>query len=111
MLGGYEVVLLPFTTTYEETSFSYRQNQKTKRESKAFAFGVANAEYLQADMAQGHGEYLTSFATLLDIPEEDHAQAFMTAQRISPRIWHQGMAPQESVREFIDQLAQEGLIG
>ena len=81
------VLLLPFTTTSQETSASYSQHQEGKRHSKALAFGVANSKHLQIDMAQGQGEYLTSFATLLEIPEEEHWHAFMTAQRIYPRIW------------------------
>ncbi|MBA2252248.1 MAG: DUF3015 domain-containing protein [Nitrospirales bacterium] len=44
------------------------------------AFASATLENLQHEMAQGHGEHLTSLATLMGIPTEHQAEFFTLTQ-------------------------------
>ncbi len=49
---------------------------------KVNVFASINFENLSQDMAQGGGEHLTSLATLMSIPEDQHAEFFaMTQER------------------------------
>mgnify|MGYP001444980316 FL=1 len=58
-----------------------------KPEHKIAAFTAYNAENLEADLAHGQGEYLTSLETLLDAPNpgrfSTHAQASFSQWRAS----------------------------
>ena len=56
-------------------------------EQKATMFAELNSEALAQDMAQGRGEHLASLATLLGIPQEQHAAFFaMTQERYNSLI-------------------------
>lgn len=43
-----------------------------------------NVEAVSQDMAKGHGEYITSLATLMDIPADRHTEFFRLAQGL---VW------------------------
>ncbi len=47
---------------------------------KVNVFAAVNFDNLAQEMAQGHGEHLTSLATLMDIPAEQHHVFFAMAQ-------------------------------
>ncbi len=49
-------------------------------EHKVNAFASLNFENLSQDMAQGGGEHLASLATLMGVPEEQHAGFFAMTQ-------------------------------
>jgi hypothetical protein len=56
-------------------------------EQKTTMFAELNSEALAQEMAQGRGEHLSSLATLLGIPQEQHAVFFaMTQERYSSLI-------------------------
>ena len=77
---------------------------------QAAIYGVQNADNLKADMARGEGEYLASFATILNIPENRHVQVFKIAQQAYPSVWQPGMPAEESMNELMRQLAAANLV-
>jgi hypothetical protein len=51
-------------------------------QQKAAMFAELNADALAQEMAQGQGEHLASLATLLGVPDQQHAAFFaMTQER------------------------------
>jgi hypothetical protein len=57
-----------------------------KEEHKAVFFTTLNFENLRQDVAQGHGEYLTSLSALLHIPASRQEEFFGVAQRRYPGL-------------------------
>jgi hypothetical protein len=57
-----------------------------KEEHKAVFFTTLNFENLRQDVAQGHGEYLTSLSALLHIPSQSQEEFFGLAQRHYPGL-------------------------
>ena len=53
---------------------------KIMSEHRATMFAAANFDNLSQEMAQGHGEYLASLATLLGVPIEDQSDLFVLIQ-------------------------------
>lgn len=49
-------------------------------EQKAVMFAELNSDALAQEMAQGRGEHLASLATLLGVPDQQHAAFFSLAQ-------------------------------
>jgi hypothetical protein len=49
-------------------------------EYKVTVYASANFDNLSQDMARGNGEHLTSFAELLNIPQENRAEFYTVAQ-------------------------------
>lgn len=49
-------------------------------EQKVTMFAELNSDALAQEMAQGHGEHLTSMATLMGVPQQHHAVFFGMAQ-------------------------------
>jgi hypothetical protein len=49
-------------------------------EHKAIAFATYNGANLEQDLARGHGEYVTSLATLLEVPSDQHSAFQANAQ-------------------------------
>lgn len=63
---------------------------------KALAFTALNFENLRANMAEGQGEYLSSFAVLVGVPPERQATFFHEAQAAYPHIFAKGLSQRES---------------
>jgi hypothetical protein len=59
----------------------FTQDSVLKEEHKAIFFTTLNFENLRQDVAQGHGEYLTSLSALLHIPTHRQEAFFGLAQR------------------------------
>lgn len=77
---------------------------------QAAIYGVLNADDLKADMARGEGEYLASFATILNISKSQHPRVFTIAQQAYPSVWQPGMSPEQSMNELLRQLAEVNLV-
>lgn len=65
-------------------------------EYRALAFTALNFENLRADMAEGEGEYLASFAVLLGISPDQRAGFFADAQDAYPHLFAEGITQRES---------------
>jgi hypothetical protein len=57
-----------------------------KSEYKSIAFATYAYESVSDDMARGEGEYLTSMATLLNVPQEHYPGFRSIAQALYPEI-------------------------
>ena len=74
-----------------------------KAEQKARAFSVYSFYSLKSDMAQGRGEYLTSFATLLGVPEDQRVAFYQHMQERYAGMYADGMTPLQSLNRVIDE--------
>jgi hypothetical protein len=68
-----------------------------KPDQKVNAFVTFNFENLKQDMAQGHGEYLTSLSTLLGVPQDRQTSFFAYAQSRYPFVKEHQSNPQEVI--------------
>jgi hypothetical protein len=123
-LGGLLKVLFTLGTTVGEmaspttrgTTGSTWKNAEEERQDqwaahrKALAYGTLNADNLRTDMARGEGEYLTAFATLLNVPQKRHDEVFKVAQKVYPSVWRSGIPTEQSIHEFMVQLAADDIL-
>ena len=71
-----------FTNTTESitdstsSTFNWYHPGMLQKERKIQFFARANFSRLKEDMAAGQGEYLTSLATLMEVPQNDHQDFF-----------------------------------
>jgi hypothetical protein len=72
-------------------------------EQKVRAFSVYSFYSLKTDLAQGRGEYLTSFATLLGVPEDQRIIFYQHMQERYARLYPDGMTPVESLHRVMDE--------
>lgn len=75
----FRLILKPFIFLFQTTSSTTGKSDRTQA-SKVDMFTKASWAVLQQDMARGGGEYLTSLATLLEIPIEKQNDFFVLAQ-------------------------------
>jgi hypothetical protein len=64
-----------FTSSTTPSSWYYPGELQNQR--KVIYFSRANFGRLKEDMASGHGKYLTSLATLMQVPKDHHQDFFM----------------------------------
>ncbi|WP_447976631.1 DUF3015 domain-containing protein [Candidatus Nitrospira bockiana] len=76
------------------------------------AFASATYESLSQEMAQGHGEHLTSLATLLEIPAEQQPEFFAVAQANYRTIMQaEDQSPSAMVKSLQAALAAHPTLG
>lgn len=68
---------------------------------KVNVFAAVNFDNLSQEMAQGQGEHLTSLATLMDIPTEQHEVFFAMAQEKYTTLIQAGEASPKAVVKAI----------
>ncbi len=68
-----------------------------KADQKVNAFVALNFENLKQNMAQGHGEYLTSLSALLGVPQDRRGAFFAYAQSRYPFVNTSGSGPSDVV--------------
>jgi hypothetical protein len=68
-----------------------------KADQKVNAFVALNFENLKQNMAQGHGEYLTSLSALLGVPQNRREAFFAYAQSRYPSVNTSGSGPSDLV--------------
>ena len=81
-----------------------------RNEQQLRAFIAYNFNNLQCDIAQGRGEYLTSMATLAEIPSDRHRRLFSELQHRYPLLYSHESAPSESLQRLIDTVGNQRLI-
>ena len=77
---------------------------------QAAIYGVQNADNPKIDMARGTGEYISSFATILNITKHQFSQVFKIAQHAYPSVWQPGMPAEQSMNELLLHLAEAHLV-
>lgn len=65
-------------------------------------FATSNFENLQHEIATGHGEYLTSFATLAQIPAGHHPKVFSRLQEQYSTLYTAGQAPADLTHRLVN---------
>lgn len=78
-----------------------------KREHHARAFAAYNFDNLTEDMVRGYGEYLTAFATLLDIPVEHQVEFFRFAQQRCSVVCFQDAEMPERIEIIVREFAKK----
>ncbi len=73
---------------------------------KVNVFTALNFDNLSQEMAQGQGEHLTSLATLMGIPEENHQEFFAMTQENYTTLVHAGeTSPKAVVKAIHDAMS------
>ena len=75
----------------------FTEDGMVKADQRVDAFMTLNFENVKQDMAQGHGEYLSSLSTLMGIPEDRQASFFTHAQSRYPFVIEHQSSPQEVI--------------
>ncbi len=74
-------------------------------EHKVNVFASVNFENLSQEMAQGHGEHLTSLATLMGVPVEQHPEFFaMTQTQYQSLVKSGAAAPTATITALYDAM-------
>jgi hypothetical protein len=76
---------------------SFTADGLLKADKKVNVFVAVNFENLKQDMAQGHGEYLTSLSALLGVPQNRQEAFFAYAQSRYPFVNTSGSGPSDLV--------------
>src|SRR3972149_7162124 len=81
-----------------------------KNDQKVIVFASANFENLKQEMAQGGGEYLSSLATLMDIPAEHQGAFFsMTQERYTSLVKSETTTPDEMLVALKQELSANSM--
>jgi len=95
---------IDFTSSTTPNSW-FSSDGTLKAEHKIRAFTVFAFQNLKHDIAQGSGEYLASFATLVGVPTQQHAEFFRFAQGQYGFLYAEDIRPAESVNRLIKTLS------
>lgn len=94
-----DVCELGMTTSGVSSDVTSSRRQDLAKADQAALFASASMENLSQDMAQGHGEYLTSLAVLMEVPAERQAAFFALTQEQYPLLAQEGASsPAELIR-------------
>jgi hypothetical protein len=75
-----------------------------KSDHRVDAFMTLNFENVKQDMAQGHGEYLSSLSTLMGIPQDRQPSFFAHAQSRYPFVIEHQSSPEEVIALLANRL-------
>ena len=87
----------------------WNEDGQLKPDFKAAAFAAINHANLEQDIAEGRGEYLTSMAVLLGVPEDRQSMFFSTAQTGYARMSGGQMRELETWLPFLQNTAVASL--
>jgi len=85
-----------FTSSTSPRSW-FSQDGILKPEYKLTAFTAFNVENLRDDVARGDGEYVTSLATLVGVPEGEHGRYLSSMQDRYPSLFAESRPAVESL--------------
>lgn len=98
-----------FSTTGETTekwfgkTASLTEDGLVKKEALVQLFLDSNWTSLMQEFAQGRGEYLTSLASLLEVPPADHASFFAMAQQHYAELSSKGEVYPQDMLQLLEQ--------
>ncbi|MBI3796626.1 MAG: DUF3015 family protein [Deltaproteobacteria bacterium] len=96
----------PSSDFTSSSSGSSSSPPKAKNEEKIRDFTTVNFERLKEDMASGHGEHLTSLATLLGVPQESQGQFCMfTQEKFADVVRSEQVTPEEMLAALRHELS------
>ena len=105
--GGVSAATSEFTEPTKEITSSttpgawFSDDGFIKAEHKVRAFTAYSFHSLKTDVAQGRGEYLTSLAALLGLPQEHHPAFFEHMQEQYPLLYAEHITPVESLNRVL----------
>ena len=92
-------------------NFCCTNNGKLWAKKKTSMFATVNFDNLSQEMAQGHGEHLTSLATLMGIPEDQHEEFFSLAQgKYATLVQNGETSPVAVIKALNDSLATNPIL-
>lgn len=101
---------LDMTSSSGDISSSRRQAMG--KAEQAILFASSSMENLSQDMANGQGEYLTSLAVLMEVPEERQGAFFALAQEQYPLLAQRGdSSPAEMIHRLQTTMAAHPVFG
>jgi hypothetical protein len=115
--GGVSDAVSEFTEPTKELTSSttpgawFTEDGPVKAEHKLRAFTAYSFHSLKSDIAQGSGEFLLSFAELLEVPEDQRSTFFGHMQDKYTVLYADQLTAVESLRLILTegQLARNGL--
>ena len=75
-----------------------------KAEYQVLTFTVFNFNNLRDDIARGHGEYVSSLASLVEVPPDRKQGFYVSLQNLYPMVYGDGVNPSESVNRLMHEL-------
>ena len=85
-----------FDFTSSTTPSSWYFPGELQKQQKIVYFSRANFGRLKEDMASGQGKYLTSLATLMEVPQAHHQEFFsLTKENFHGLFPHEQVTPEE----------------
>lgn len=84
------------------TSSTSPGQSSSAREQKVYAFTTVNFDRIREDMARGGGEYLTSLASLMGIPDSEQAAFFALTQEHFPTLFSSEQTTPEELLTHLD---------
>jgi hypothetical protein len=92
-------------------NFGCTNNGKLWAERKTSMFAHINFDNLSQEMAQGHGEHLTSLAILMSIPAEKHKEFFsLTQQKYATLVQNGEASPVAIIKALNDSIANHPIL-
>jgi hypothetical protein len=80
---------------------SWFEDGVIKADHRVQAFMAFNFEYIKQDMAKGHGEFLESLSTLMEIPSDRRASFYAHAQSRYPFVVQQQSSAHETLVQLV----------
>jgi hypothetical protein len=112
--GGVSAATSEFTEPTKELTSSttpgawFTDDGPVKAEHRLRAFTAYSFHSLKTDVAQGRGEYLTSFAALLGIPEDRRPEFFGHMQQHYSALYAEQLTPAESLNRVLAEGQRAG---
>jgi hypothetical protein len=107
--GGVSGATSEFTEPTKEITSSttpgawFTQDGSVRSEHKLRAFTVYGFYNLKSDVARGQGEFLVSFAKLLEIPDDRHPEFFKYMQAQYPVLYAEQLTPSQSLHMILTE--------
>lgn len=107
ILGGVSGAISEFTEPTKELTSSttpgawFTEDGSVKPEHKLRAFTVYGFYSLKSDVARGQGEFLVSFARLLEIPDDRAPAFFRYMQAQYPVLYAEQLTPVQSLNMIL----------
>lgn len=85
------------------TSSTSPGQSSSARDEQVYAFTAVNFERIREDMARGGGEYLTSLASLMGIPDSEQPAFFVLTRESFPTLFSSDQTTPEELLTRLDQ--------
>lgn len=91
------------TERYFEKRASLTEDGMVRKEAQVQLFMDSNWDHLSQELAQGHGEYLVSLASLLEVSPADYPSFFSLAQHHYAELSRRGQVDPQEMLQLLEQ--------